>query len=496
MSQLTSSNTEKIQLNTNRHSNLAELLLPELLVEVFGYCVSGPEDFHDSAIIRVNEQRARAPFRIAAVCATWRATAIAHSKLWHYVAIPCIDKPSHCQHHLEYIETVLKRSRDASIDVIFHFLKDDIQLIQGHEPLFQALSLHRWKWRRLCAVMGGPKSVERVLNLLTEPTPRLRTLDLSRQNTAESWTYRTLNIAEWDQWFHMPQSSGNLKPVLVYAPALLHVALVNIPTIWRRLTALRPTLISLDALQEAYSPEMWDVLDGQPQMEWIHLSARDDPPPIPTDRAVILPTLATLWLNERSPQFFAENPAFLRTPALKEIVLQIATRIASMRPYLTTVAPHLRALDIRRVARMQDEDVNALALLVNLQSLVFGSDALITQCLLLRMCAIPEQSRDDTPSDAVQILWPKLERFEIWYSSFEEHARHLLLDVVRVRGRPAPRSGLHPVSIDLQELSGFTRDQKTELEQITGRTYNIETEDEHTWGAGDIVIAEAAAQRL
>ena len=164
----------------------------ELLAEIFSYGCAGPNDYVDSQILRLNSERARAPFIVAAVCQRWRVVTLNHSALWHYLTIPTVvgDNPGRVLEWLpSYINTVLDRSRDAPIDIIIQYINVAAKMVVVMEPIFAALERNSHRWRRFAIVMYGVPVVTRMLAMLTRPTPGLRTLELARQSSSYNYTF-------------------------------------------------------------------------------------------------------------------------------------------------------------------------------------------------------------------------------------------------------------------------------------------------------------------
>ena len=120
---------------------------------------------------RYDQERARAPYVLAAVCKSWRRLAIDTSSLWTYFGFEVNKAPQHV------FDTRLARSKDAPIDIFFD--AGSASRDAGTNMFVVIRRLHELSQRWRFVNIHYPSYSEPYdLTPLTRPTPHLRSLIL------------------------------------------------------------------------------------------------------------------------------------------------------------------------------------------------------------------------------------------------------------------------------------------------------------------------------
>ena len=363
------------------------MLPEELMAEIFSYLCSTTLSESELDVLPVDTTRALGPFGVAGVSRRWRDVALSRARLWHYIAIHhfSVDKnPSAVDNTLGYISIVLERSRDTPVDINIEYMRDDPPM--AYLRILDALAPARHRWRRFCLTLQTEALARKVLDMLSEPTPLLRTLQVSVQQYKGAWTYLTRDV-------EIPSIDARVLP---HAPALRVCALINVPLMMLPHSAVElPALETFDYTQHVVSlPGVQDVLERFTNIRELTIGCETFDGLITHD--VVLPELEFLGLLGRPADdllvCFLER---LKMPKLWELAVSDCAP-ERMADGLKALSPQLQRLcwlnqDIKAA------DVDALAALVKLAGASFVSCTL-PGALMDRLC--------ETHAEA--IMWPQL----------------------------------------------------------------------------------------
>jgi len=391
----------------------------ELLVEIFSYGCAGPDDYVDSQILRSNPERAHAPFVVAAVCRHWRTVALTHATLWHYVTIPDISGDESIVDWLPgYINIVLDRSRDGPIDIITHFLCASAERIAAMEPIFSALERNSRRWRRFAIVMYGAPAVTRVLEMLTQPTPNMKTLELARQQWADDHTF-TIDDSDSETADIHEDTIPRGKALLPDTSVLRSISLINVPQIirnWPTTDGPKTKFYTLEIVQRVLAAPTWNLFSRQyADAEWLLLGARvvelpEEPPNF------VFPNLDLLWIHHAVYEVLARYSDELTTPVLRELVM-VGGRFSALATWLYRIRIHLRNLDLRRLDKFDQADLDALVTLERLEVLQLSGRMVVPNALLALMGQDGAETEKNTGNDS-RVMWPRLHLFELYSAVF------------------------------------------------------------------------------
>jgi len=186
-------------------------LPPELLSDIFNHNMPA---YDPLAIFReckgLEELRAQAPFRIAAVCRAWRETALADPRLWTTIIVPkrvptddlvptcdtealkLVEKvlpflkytslldsyhvPTWEACTLARIDTALTRS--GNLPILLKFTLIEAAYVEVFKDLVLRLTAHAHRWRSFCATFSGQATFYVFLALMQHSAPELRAVKL------------------------------------------------------------------------------------------------------------------------------------------------------------------------------------------------------------------------------------------------------------------------------------------------------------------------------
>ncbi|KAH7090111.1 hypothetical protein BKA62DRAFT_725726 [Auriculariales sp. MPI-PUGE-AT-0066] len=398
------------------------ILPDELLVEILTYGTAGPDGYQQLDLIEASTDRARAPFIVSAVCTRWRSAATAASRLWHYILVPRLyvsnDRDQWQERTLCYLEAVLTRSREVPIDLILQFLD-------------KALIAHRSRWRRFVAVISGSSMVQATLNCLTAPTPRLRTVQLAHQTDTTAWMWNITPL-------RLPEKLQMDSPILPDAPSLVFCTVINIPwVLWQAPTLrVRPTMTSLELVEEVLDSRIWDILRDNPQIDWLVLGAQIVPD-VPPAQPLELPNLKTLRMVNSAHMLFILHFAHLRMPKVDELTLiYTPTTIVGLEPFFRSTRNTLVFLDFRDLNGLSEADVSAMAALTKLEDAQFCGCRL-PNALFVRLAQVERSEMGDLH----EVMWPRLQTLGLYTTTVEDVAAGSLVDLARARARQGPFEG-------------------------------------------------------
>ena len=404
----------------------ALLALPdELLVEIFSYGSSGPDDYSDVNAIAPNERRARSPFQRAAVSRQWRTAALSASPLWHYLLIP---QTSIWSNHdtgtrmvLEYTELVLERSRSFPIDIAFQFIQSSPAVARAISPIFEALRRNQQRWRRFLARIHGRRAVNGVLRCLAGPTPQLRTVQIVQQASVDAWGFvSATNEYLWQNDDLQDDVDELVDPhVLTDAPALGWLSIVNLPDL--------PGCIKLSAASDIYSieficgtwgPSFWPLLRISNNVRRLMFGSVSGLPA--PEEPILMPKLRRIWLLEGGARVLAEQPDLLLLPELRTISMVYGS-FAGLEGFFTGVGNVLRYIDLQLVEGLAEIDIEVLASLPRINQLRLTETA-FPEVWLERLC------------QTTVIMWPKLDWMTLDLCKVEEVQNGRLVELARMRG--------------------------------------------------------------
>ena len=417
----------------------------ELLAEIFSYGCAGPNDYVDAQILRSNPDRARAPFIVAAVCQHWRTVTLNHSALWHYLTIPTVtgNKAGRVLEWLpSYINTMLDRSRDAPIDVIIEYINVASGTVAVMEPIFTALEKNSRRWRRFAVAMYGVPVVTRVLAMLTQPTPSLRTLELARQSpTTYNHTFHMLESdADVEDSFDetVPQGQTFLPDI----SGLRFFSLVNVPQVvrhWPTNSIQNVNFYTLQVIQHVLTVQACDMLSRQyADAGWLLLNVSAVEQPM-EPLQLVFPKLDLIWIYNNVYELLARYSLEIRTPVLREIVMA-GGRLSALTPWLCQIRAHLRNLDLRWLDKFDEADIDALVTLEQLEVIEICGRTRIPS----RMLSLMGQDGSETeagPKKASRVVWPRLHLFELNGTQFDDSEGDLtpqLVKLARMRAHDGP----------------------------------------------------------
>ena len=413
----------------------------ELFAEIFSYCCAGPDDCVDSQVFRTNPQRARAPFIVAAVCRRWREIILNHAALWHYIAIPDVEDNQRLLRRLHsYVNTVLDRSRGASIDIIFHYLNASRARLADMEPIFAALEQSSLRWRRFAVVMYGVPTVTRVLAMMTQATPNLRTLELARQPFSNEDTF-SVDVAGANAEDTHDATIPHDKVFLPDTSGLRSVSLINLPQVvrhWPTARIPRPQSYALDVVQPVLAVSALEAFSRQhADADWLQLGALSFEHPIYSPH-LLFPNLNQLWIRDDAYKMLARYSREFFTPALSKFVLA-GGQFSDLTPWLHRIRTHLRAVDLRRLNKFDQEDLDVLIDLERLESIQFSQ---MQVPIGLLNCMGQDGSHTDAGlENKSRVLWPRLNLFELYSTRFQDSTSRIIPELVQVawmRARDGP----------------------------------------------------------
>ena len=401
----------------------------ELLVEIFSYQSSMKSSVPRYEVMRADLERARGPFRVSAVSRRWRDIALGAPRLWHFVTIDSLgldDRPGQATKLLCYIETVLQRSRGTVIDIVFGEISD--VCATEYKQLLNAVAPARDRWRRFCAVIQGSDVCTHVLDLLSAPTPKLRTLMISSQEDFETWSYNPGPI----------QARPPASPILPEAPALRWITLVNMPII-----ALDHALTNYPILEtfqcsteHLHVPALLKFLRTLSQVRSLTLvaaSLRYGPVGEENLGPADLPNLG--WLSLLEPAAAMLLPLLLdslRMPQLASITIADCSP-ASVEPSLQSLRAQLTSVAWRYV-ELKDVDI---AILASLETLKYADFSYCTVPASMISCLSGISTSVETLITAV--MWPCLELLRLHGSKVGDVSAGRLVELARMRNaRPTP----------------------------------------------------------
>ncbi|KAH7101030.1 hypothetical protein BKA62DRAFT_830515 [Auriculariales sp. MPI-PUGE-AT-0066] len=416
-------------LNVNSTSDAGgvpiSILPDELLCEIFSYGVAGYNDYGTGSIMEPNPGRAKAPFVRSAVCKRWREACCSHAKLWHYVLVPNQESNGNTSF---YLEIVLNRSREASIDIILEHICERWDV--GFEArVFPPLVAQRHRWRRF-VVSVEPNSTIKLLRLLCAPTPRLRTIQLSvHLNPAfRQFKIKNVDLQNFD-------ASFDATAFLPYAPALYCITTVNLQPLWDKwLATMQPSLGMLEVLHHAISSStVWSLLRRHTQLDWVVLGAAHLRPTLDHPGDLTLPRLDRLWIRFELSAMFVAHPTALRMPNLRKLVLdRHPTATAELHAFFQhlTATSSLSRLELRNVYHIGPGDVLALAALDRLENVEIRHAQVCVS--LFEHLAHPTKGN---------VMWPRLACLELKRSHLDptmERDFPCVLEFARMRRHPGP----------------------------------------------------------
>jgi len=219
-------------------------------------------------------------------------------------------------------------------------------------------------------------------------------------------------------------------------------SLVNIPQVirhWPTNSIQKANFYTLQVIQRVLTVSAWDLFSRQyADAEWILLGASTVEEP-KKPRQLVFPKLDLIWIYNNVYELLTRYSHELTTPVLREIVM-VGGRFSGLTPWLNRIRTHLRNLDLRRLERFDQADLDILVTLERLEVIQISGRMRVPNGLLILMGQ--DGSQAETGGIKVsRVVWPRLHLFELYSAQFEDSELELtpqLVQLAKMRARDGP----------------------------------------------------------
>lgn len=284
---------------------------PEILVEIFAFMCSNPDE-HESA----RDDHATI-VNLTHTCSKWRSLVISTSRLWSFIYCPCTGWNE------ERVSTLLQRSGDAPLDVIFgHACTSEVKCTPLSRALstFQALfvdNLSRLRYLSVnCIAVDCSVIILKLLNDNNNQYPLLSTLNLA-VTSPHSASFLAIQRSSFSI---AARPSGVLKRLRLHRIPPLSLA----PRFYASLTSLDISIATVPSPRPALLCDLLALLSVTAQL--VQLSLSIDTVTIPMSEGaemdpIILPYLKQIDLNCVEPILLPRLFSHINAPALYKMEL-------------------------------------------------------------------------------------------------------------------------------------------------------------------------------